>query len=51
MTKPVHDSEDLVPQADQKASTETAKRLGQQGEQAKVLNEQAKEQAKAHKEQ
>lgn len=44
-------SEDTVPQADQRASTKTAERLGQQGEQAHVLNEQAKEQAKQHKEQ
>jgi hypothetical protein len=46
-----HKSDDLVPQADQQASTDTAKKVGQQGEQANVLNEQAKEQAKAHKEQ
>jgi len=37
-------SEDLVPQADQQASTETAERMGQEGEQAKTINqEKAKE--------
>jgi hypothetical protein len=42
-------SKDIAPQADQRASTETAERAGQQGDQAKVLNEQAKEQAKEGK--
>lgn len=52
MTDKPHSSEELVPQADQQASTETAERVGQEGEQAKVINEdKAKEQAKAHKEQ
>ena len=52
MSDKPHGSEDLVPQADQQASTETAERVGQEGEQAKVINqEQAKEQAKQHKEQ
>ena len=45
MTDKPHSSEELVPQADQQASTETAERVGQEGEQAKVINqEKAKDQ-------
>jgi hypothetical protein len=37
-------SENLVPQADQQASIETAERMGQKGEEAKTINqEKAKE--------
>ena len=38
--------EDMVPQADQQAHTETAEREGSQGEQARVINE---EEAKKRK--
>jgi hypothetical protein len=36
-------SEELIPQADQQASSQTAQHVGKEGEQAKVLQEQAKQ--------